>query len=121
MSESHELGKKGEQMAANHLLQNGYIILARNFRAYNKAELDIVASKEGQVVFVEVKTRESNYMNHPAMMVHMRKQKQIIKAANGFIKAKEISLPWRFDIISIVHNNQGTTIEHFEDAFYPTV
>jgi putative endonuclease len=119
MSEASELGKKGERLAAAHLLKAGYEILAKNFKAKNKAELDIVASKDGQIIFVEVKTRKSAYLNEAAFMVPLKKQRQIMKAANGFIRAKEVTLPWRFDIISIVHNQKTTSINHIEDAFYP--
>jgi putative endonuclease len=121
MSESSELGKLGENIAAEHLRKHGYCILAQNFRSKSKAELDIVATKGDQIIFVEVKTRESNFMNNPALMVPLKKQRQIMKAANGFIKGEGISLQWRFDIISIVHNHLTTTINHIEDAFYPSL
>ena len=121
MSESFDLGKKGEQLAAEHLRKNGYSILAQNYKSESKAELDIVASKDGHIIFVEVKTRESRYLNDPALMVPMKKKRQIIKAADEFIKVEKISLPWRFDIISIVLNKHTTNIEHIENAFYPMI
>jgi putative endonuclease len=70
---------------------------------------------------VEVKTRISNYLNDPALMVPLKKQKQIIKAADEYIKEHDIDMPWRFDIISIVVNSKERKIEHIEDAFYPTL
>jgi putative endonuclease len=121
MSKAYDLGKMGEQLATEHLRKRGYSILARNYSIAAKAEVDIVASKDDHIVFVEVKTRETEYLNDPALMVPMKKQRQIIKAADEYVKEKEIDLPWRFDIISIVFNSKVTKLEHIEDAFYPTV
>jgi len=121
MSDAAELGKMGEQLAAEHLKKNGYSILARNYKITAIAEVDIVASKDEHIIFVEVKTRESDYLNDPALMVPMKKQRQIIKAADEYVKEHEVDLPWRFDIISIVLNKKDKKIEHIEDAFYPSV
>jgi putative endonuclease len=121
MSDASELGKIGEKLASEHLEKNGYKILARNYKFTSKAEVDIVASKDGHIIFVEVKTRISNYLNDPALMVPLKKQKQIIKAADEYIKEHDIDMPWRFDIISIVVNSKERKIEHIEDAFYPTL
>jgi putative endonuclease len=121
MSKAYDLGKEGERLAAEHLRKRGYSILAQNYSIAAKAEVDIVASKDDHVIFVEVKTRETEYLNDPALMVPMKKQRQIIKAADEFVKEKDLELPWRFDIISIVINKSVTKIEHIEDAFYPTL
>ena len=120
MSQQSELGKKGEILAADHLRKNGYSIVQQNF-VWEKAEVDIIASKDDKVVFVEVKTRDSAYLNDPSLMVPKKKQKQIIKAADAFMKESKQELDARFDIISIVTNNKYTKIEHIENAFYPTV
>ena len=55
MAAHNELGKEGELLAANHLQSEGYVIRHRNWRCGHK-ELDIVAEKDGTLVFVEVKT-----------------------------------------------------------------
>ena len=57
MAAHNELGKEGELLAANHLQSEGYVIRHRNWRCGHK-ELDIVAEKDGTLVFVEVKTRK---------------------------------------------------------------
>jgi putative endonuclease len=123
MSEQSELGKIGEAYAADHLRKNGYTILAQNYFIPDnrKAEVDIVATKENQIVFVEVKTRSSDYLNDVSLMVPIKKQRQVIKAAAEFVQEKNIDLPWRFDIFYIVMNNEYTKHEHIEDAFYPTI
>src|SRR4051812_38191715 len=120
MSEHNELGKKGEALAAEHLRKNGYSVMEQNY-CWQKAEVDIIANKGNQMIFVEVKTRESAYLNDPSLMVPLKKQKQIIKAADAYMKEAAEELDARFDIISIITNNKYTKIEHIEDAFYPTL
>lgn len=120
MSEHNELGKLGEKMAAEHLRKNGYNILKQNY-VFGKAEVDIVAEKNNQLVFVEVKTRQSAYLSDPEYTVSMKKQKQIIKASDAYIKEFDLDMESRFDIITIVINGQYKKLDHLEDAFYPTV
>ena len=120
MSEHNELGKLGEKMAAEHLRKNGYIIHKQNY-VFGKAEVDIVAEKNNCLVFVEVKTRESSYLVDPEFMVPMKKQKQVIKAADAYVKELDLDLESRFDIITVIINKEYTKVDHLEDAFYPTV
>lgn len=105
-------------MAANYLLKKGYEILKRNYR-FKKSELDIIAKKDGKLIVVEVKTRNSDYLAGPEITVTKKKQKSIVKAANYFIAQNELDLETQFDIISIILNDREQTIEHLEDAFYP--
>jgi putative endonuclease len=118
MSENKELGRKGEELTCAYLQKKGFEILQRNF-IHDRAEVDIVAEKEGMIVFVEVKTRMSAYLTDPAQLVSLKKQKQIIKAADAWIKKLRPNDPARFDVVIVVTNMQYTTIEHIEDAFYP--
>lgn len=114
------LGRQGEQLAYTHLLKKGYHILERNWR-FGKEELDIIAKKDELIVFVEVKTRENEYLGDPVEAVTLNKQKSIIRVANEYIISHDIDLESRFDIIGIVHNKKQTRIEHVEDAFFPTI
>ena len=120
MSDQSDLGKAGEAFAAEHLRKNDYIILKQNY-VWKKAEVDIIAKKNNKVIFVEVKTRAAEFMNEAALMVPRSKQKQIIKAADAFLKAENIELNSRFDIISVVLNSKQKKLDHIEDAFYPTL
>ena len=54
-------------------------------------------------------------------MVTIGKQKQIIKAADQFVKDYYPEKEWRFDIMVVITNSEYTSIEHIEDAFYPMV
>ncbi len=111
-----ELGVFGEQMAQRFLLKNGYSIRKTNYR-YLKFEVDIVAEKEGKIVVVEVKTRQTAEIGEPWMAVTKKKQRQIILCADHYVQSGNLSQEVRFDIISIVHNQFRTKLEHIEDAF----
>ena len=120
MSQSSDLGKRGEVIAADHLRKKGYTIIKQNF-TWGRAEVDIIASQGNKMIFVEVKARESYYLSDPALMVPIQKQKQIIKAADAFMKKCNSELNVRFDIVTVITNQQFTKIVHIEDAFYPTI
>lgn len=115
-----ELGKKGELLACEYLRKKGYFIHRQNYR-YDRAEVDIVAEDKGLMVFVEVKTRISAYLSDPALLVPIKKQRQIIKAADDYLKSFFPEKEGRFDIIVVITNEQYTSIEHIEDAYYPMV
>lgn len=118
MAEHNELGKKGEEIALEHLRKLGYIILEKNWRAGHN-ELDIIARDKEFLVIVEVKSRQNSNFAEPEEAVTRDKQNALIRAANAYIYKKNISLEARFDIISIVHNPRETRINHIKDAFYP--
>src|SRR5262245_46245768 len=107
MSKQSDLGKLGEKMAAEHLSKQGYTILKKNY-VFGKAEVDIVAEKNNRLIFVEVKTRESDYLSDAALLVPIKKQRQIIKAADAYVKEFDLDFESQFDII-IVISNQGKT------------
>lgn len=113
-----ELGKAGERMAAEYLVKKGYEILHRNY-SFKKSELDIVAKKDGVLIVVEVKTRNSDFMAGPEITVTKKKQKAIIRAANFYMEEHRLQAEAQFDIISIILNSNEQTLEHIEDAFYP--
>jgi putative endonuclease len=118
MEQKHILGKKGETIAKEYLLEKSYSILEENWR-YLKAEIDLIAQKEGFIVFVEVKTRSSNNYGDPESFVSDKQQKMIIHAANEYIMKNDLELEARFDIISIIMSKKSEGIRHIEGAFYP--
>jgi len=120
MAESHDLGKKGEDIAGDHLRKSGYKILFRNWK-WGRNEIDIIAEKNNQVVFVEVKTRTDDYQMHPLTAITREKQKSLIFAAEGYIKKFYIDKESRFDVITIIKKGESFEIDHIEDAFYPTL
>lgn len=113
-----ELGRYGEELAAMHLLKQGYQILDRNFR-FKRSEIDIIAFKNNILVICEVKTRVTAEIGEPYKAVTRSKQRQIITTTNHYIHQKKLFTDVQFDIISIVHNSMRTKIEHIPDAFSP--
>ncbi len=118
MSKHNKIGIKGEQIAANFLLNKGYIILHRNWRS-GKKEIDIIAQKDDVVVIVEIKTRTNFDFGFPEEAVNRNKQRFIKSAAEAFVSDNPQYLIIRFDIISIlIEGEQVKEIVHFEEAFY---
>jgi putative endonuclease len=120
MAESHDLGKKGEDVAVDHLKNTGYKILFRNWK-YGKHEIDIIAEKRDIVVFAEVKTRTDDFQMDPRTAINREKQKSIILAADGYLKRYNVDKDSRFDVIIVIKKDQQFEIDHIEDAFYPTL
>lgn len=119
MAAHNDLGHKGEDMAAEYLQQNGYCILDRNWTNRGRKELDIVATKDDVVVFVEVKTRKVGSVTTPISAVNNAKQHRIVLAADSYLKAHHIDFRCRFDIIGIIYDDESSRIEHYENAFMP--
>ena len=113
----HVVGCWGEDTAAEYLAANGYTILERNVRTAH-GEIDIVASKEGLLVFVEVKTRSSHTFAYPEDSVTRRKQAYMLSAAEEYLQAHPKSgESWQFDVIAVEGTPGGKAqIEHFENV-----
>jgi len=114
-------GAVGEAAAAEHLEAKGYKILERNFRYGREGELDIVAEKDGTLVFVEVKMRRSDWFGSPEDSVTFGKRKQIARMARAYVSLKNrMNSCCRFDVISVLWENGKPAVKsHHEDAFRP--
>ena len=117
MNNTVEIGNFGEVEAEKYLISKGYEILEKKFR-YQSAEIDIIAKQNNELVFIEVKTRKTNYFGEPEEFVTKAKQKLIIKAANAFICNNNLDNESRFDIISILYNSKTYKINHIESAYF---
>jgi putative endonuclease len=118
LTEKKKIGNKGEEIAAQYLENKGYRILCRNW-TYMKRELDIVAQNGNELVFVEVKTRSADFIVSPAEAVTPKKQRLLVNAANMFVQMNDLNFESRFDIVSVVYQNNSFRVEHIENAFYP--
>jgi putative endonuclease len=116
MSKNKELGEEGEQMAADYLKKNGWSILELNYR-YGHSEIDLIAEKDGLLVFFEVKARTNTTYGMPEDFVNDRKAEFIIRAAEHYVRQADWHGNIRFDIISIV-KKEVMELKHLEDAFY---
>lgn len=119
MGKHNELGKKGEEIAADFLVKKGYQLLETNWR-HRKAEIDIIAKLDDVLIFIEVKSRSNSFFGRPESFVDAKKQQLIADAASVYME--EVGHEWevRFDIISVLfHNEVYQSVDHFKDAFFP--
>ncbi|MEY8869476.1 YraN family protein [Meridianimaribacter flavus] len=117
MAQHNELGKKGEQLAVDFLLQNHYEIVERNYR-FDKAEVDIIAQKGDILAIIEVKTRSTTDFGNPQDFVKPKQIKNLVKAVDEYVTVNGLEVEVRFDIIAIVKNEKDYMIEHLENAFF---
>lgn len=121
MAVQQKVGNRGEKIASDYLIKEGYKILEQNWR-FRQKEIDIIAEKDNFIVVVEVKSRSVGFKENPMDAVNLQKQKFLIKAANAYINRYYLELEVRFDIITVVFQNEHEyKLKHIEDAFYPTL
>ena len=118
MSRNLERGRAGEDLAVNYLKSLGYKVLRRNFR-YLKAEIDIIALNNGVLSFIEVKSRKGAFYGSISDNIPMKKRRLMVMAANHFVQEQNLDIEVQFDIITVIENEEGYTIDHLVDAFYP--
>ncbi len=118
MAKHNQLGKTGEERAAEYLISKGYTIRDVNWHS-GKMELDIVAGIDNMLVVVEVKTRKNSRFSLPEEAVTLHKINHIVRATEAYINIYDIHLDVRFDIISLIGEGDEFEIEHIEDAFLP--
>ncbi|MFT3918276.1 YraN family protein [Cloacibacterium sp.] len=118
MADHNDFGKLAEELAESFLVEKNYKILVKNYR-YLKAEIDIIAQFENQIVVVEVKARATDAFMLPQEAINKKKIRLIVSAANEFLETNNIELETRFDVISVLPNEKGKLeITHIENAFY---
>jgi putative endonuclease len=113
-----QLARAGEDAAAQYLSSKGYTILHRNIR-FPEGELDFVAKLEKTLIFIEVKTRETDKFGQPYHSVSLEKQRRQVAMASRFVSICRLqAVPVRFDVVSVVlPPGQSPIIEHIESAF----
>ena len=113
------LGKTGELYASWWLRKNkGMVILQRNFRN-SYQEIDIIARDGNYIVFIEVRTLTSDFLQSPSESIKQAKAENIRKAAQAWRKKHRKSGLWRIDIIGIVWpdtTKPPRKVDHWEKA-----
>lgn len=117
MASHNELGKKGEQLAVDFLIENNYDIVDRNYR-FAKAEVDIIAQKKDVLAIIEVKTRSTTNFGNPQDFVKPKQIQRLVKAVDQYVTTNGLDVEIRFDIVAIVKENNQFSIEHLKNAFY---
>ena len=116
-------GALGEVLAARYLRAHGYEICSANYRT-RMGEIDLVAEKDGVLVFAEVKTRSDGMIALPSESVGFEKQRKLVLAASHYLKSvRDASCITRFDVIEVYLDAQGEQkeIRHIPNAFDSTL
>ena len=100
MAEHNDIGRLGEDLAEQYLIERGYDILERNWR-YARFELDIIAIKGEMLHFVEVKTRKTNEFGLPEAAVDEIKISYLVAAGEEFLYQHPEWKNVQFDVVSI--------------------
>ena len=116
MAAHNDLGKWGEDCAAEYLQRMGYTIVARDWKSGHR-DIDIIAMDAATAVFVEVKTRTSRAIVDPETAVNYQKRRNLQSAINHYVKYFHVDSDIRFDIITVVGTIGAATpeIEHLKD------
>ena len=117
MGDHNTFGKLGEQKAVDFLKVSGYQIKVCNYR-YLNAEVDIIAEKNGILAIVEVKSRNTGFLEDISDVITSKKVKLLTMAANHYVEEFNGDLEARFDVITVVKNGDNFEITHLENAFY---
>jgi putative endonuclease len=118
MAAKDELGRAGEERAAQHLTEHGYTVLDRNWRCA-QGEIDIVAVRGAHVAVIEVKTRRSAAFGHPFEAIDERKRRRLWALAFAW-RAQHPDLvrgrALRLEAIGILGADPSVgSLEHLED------
>lgn len=116
MALHNELGKTGEQLAADYLCDLGYSIIRKNWR-HSRYEIDLIALKDEVLHFIEVKTRRSQRYGLPEDDVDRRKLKSLIHAGEAFLTKYPYWKRIQFDILSITISRDKNEYFFIEDVY----
>ena len=113
-----QFGNDSEAEAADYLCTNGYKILEKQWKC-EYGEIDLIAEKSGEIVFVEVKARKSETYGFPEDSVTEQKIRHLISCAHAYLDRIGENVSWRIDVIAIEFLQDKTSILHFEAIDIP--
>jgi putative endonuclease len=110
-----DVGRKGEELAKEHLKQKGYKIIEQNYRT-RYSEIDIVAREKDVLVIVEVRTKVGEQFGSPEDTLDWRKKTRLKRNAAWYAAYKKWDKLYRIDAICIVLNPDLTVsrLDHYE-------
>jgi putative endonuclease len=115
-----ELGRRGENEAAQFLSGRGYVVIGRNYRSPH-GEIDLIVQdrhNRRMIVFVEVRTNSAPQFGDPLASVNARKQRQVAKTAQYYLVRHGLeNHEARFDVIGIRWELGQARISHIQGAF----
>ena len=118
MAEHNDLGREGETRSVLYLLLRDYHILECNWHGA-ACEIDIIAAHYGEIVFVEVKTRNYHDGTSPEEAVTSNRMYRMSRAAEEYLTTHRLQdYPFRFDIISLLVKDEEWKLQHIKQAFF---
>lgn len=120
MTLTRQIGRRGERLAEEYLVALGAELLERNFYA-QYAEVDLILKHEGDLVAVEVKSRDVGDFVAPEEAVHRRQLARVVRALTTYAQDNDLlDMPFRIDVILILTETNGDIL-HFEHlkSVYP--
>ncbi len=118
---TQRVGEWGEEVAAAFLKTRGFRIIERRARPSRRGEIDLIATHDGALVFVEVKTRRTENYGRPISAVDRSKRHALNRAAIRYLqRAHWPKLVYRFDVVEVIGKPASKTppvIRHTESAF----
>ena len=118
MARHNDLGREGETRSVLYLLLRDYHILECNWHGA-ACEIDIIAAHYGEIVFVEVKTRNFHDGTSPEEAVTSNRMYRMSRAAEEYLTTHRLQdYPFRFDIISILVKDEEWKLQHIKQAFF---
>ncbi|MBR6034345.1 MAG: YraN family protein [Clostridia bacterium] len=118
MYKRHAIGKMGEDIACNYLIDKNYNVVERNFKC-NQGEIDVIAwdKEKKELVFIEIKTRTNYEYGMPIDAVDTNKQRHILNTAKYYIYKNKIKNTFiRFDVIEVCINQDKYIINQIKQV-----
>jgi len=111
------LGRRGEDLAAQHLAAQGYEIVVRNWRCEH-GELDLVARDGDCLALVEVRARRGRALGTPEESITPAKQAKLIDLAWAYVQENDWQGGWRIDVVAVELDRRGRLlrVDHYENA-----
>lgn len=117
MSRSNlQTGKVGEEIAREYLKKKGYGIIEQNYKT-KYAEIDLVAKKGNELIFVEVRTKKGDNFGTPEETIDKRKMRKLWGNARAYVARKRWQGPYRVDAVCIIlrYDNTMERLNHYEN------
>jgi len=111
-----ETGKRGEEIAKRYLEKNGYKIIEQNYKT-KYAEIDLVAKKKNEMVFVEVRTKRGENFGTPEETINKKKLRKLWGNAKAYVSWKKWQGSYRVDAVCVVlkPNGEIDRLSHYQN------
>ena len=114
-TQRQRLGRWGENKACNYLRRHDYKIIQKNFHASNLGEIDIIARKGNELVFVEVKTKQNQHFGLPEEELTDLKKEKLEFAILYYLETNGLyDQRWRLDLIAIEILDSKIQLRHYK-------